>query len=360
MKKILLVEPFYSGSHKSWALQFQKYTKHEVDILSLPGKFWKWRMYGAAYTLAEEFKQLEKSYDIILATDMIDLPMFVALIKDHLKSTKIYLYFHENQMAYPWKADGEDKKKHRDLHYGFMNYNSALVADKILFNSKHNRESFYEEMRIILKAMPDQRHKTIDMLYNKSEILPIGIPLSHHDKTVDVPYVGDVPLILWNHRWEFDKNPEDFFKALIQLREEGYDFKLALLGEVYKNAPKSLTHGLEYFKDDILVTGFLTKEVYTGWLQAADILPVTSIHDFFGISVMEAIYTNTYPILPNRLTYPDLYDIDKHPEIFYDDYPSFVHLLRNALKMKTRPSYRACCLPYDWTQIASVYDAAFE
>jgi len=359
MKKILLIEPFFSGSHKSWAEQFKSNSKHHIEILSLPGKFWKWRMYGAAQTLAEMFLNLEFEPDIILATDMLDLATFVALSRNKLNNKEIYLYFHENQMAYPWKENSEDKKSNRDVHYGFMNYNSALVADKILFNSKHNMTSFYEAMRPILKAMPDCNHKTIEALYKKSNVLPIVIHLKHHDVTVDLPYTGSQPLILWNHRWEFDKNPDDFFNALITLRKEGYQFKLALLGEVYKNAPDSLTHGLDYFKDDILITGFMTKETYSSWLQAADILPVTSIHDFFGISVMEAIYMDTYPILPNRLTYPDLYRFDDHPEIFYETQEEFIDKLRLALKSSQRKSYRHLCLDYDWDTIIEKYDNTF-
>ena len=27
-------------------------------------------------------------------------------------------------------------------------------------------------------------------------------------------------IILWNHRWEYDKNPEDFFNCLKQIKNE--------------------------------------------------------------------------------------------------------------------------------------------
>ena len=104
----------------------------------------------------------------------------------------------------------------------------------------------------------------------------------------------------------------------------------------------------------------MTSHEYSSWLQAADILPVTSYHDFFGISVMEAIYMNTYPILPNRLTYPDLYHKDKHPELFYDSYEEFVLKLRDSLLNKNRKSYRSLCTEYDWNQLIKTYDEIFE
>ncbi|MCH6560361.1 DUF3524 domain-containing protein, partial [candidate division KSB1 bacterium] len=43
---ILILEPYFTGSHKAWAQGYQKQSKHRVEILSLPGNFWKWRMHG--------------------------------------------------------------------------------------------------------------------------------------------------------------------------------------------------------------------------------------------------------------------------------------------------------------------------
>ena len=50
--KILILEPYFTGSHKQWALGYKKYSKHEVKILSMKVQFWKWRMHGGAVTLA--------------------------------------------------------------------------------------------------------------------------------------------------------------------------------------------------------------------------------------------------------------------------------------------------------------------
>ena len=74
--KILYVEPYYSGSHKHWIDSYKKYSKHKIDILSLPGKKWKWRMHGGAITLAKKFNKLNKSFDIIICSDMLNLPIF--------------------------------------------------------------------------------------------------------------------------------------------------------------------------------------------------------------------------------------------------------------------------------------------
>ena len=32
--KILYIEPYYTGSHQQWIEAYQKYSRHEIDILS--------------------------------------------------------------------------------------------------------------------------------------------------------------------------------------------------------------------------------------------------------------------------------------------------------------------------------------
>jgi len=74
--KILLVETFFSGSHQTWAEGYQQFSQHEVMILSLPGKYWKWRMYGGAVALAKRFMDGDFEPDILLVSDMLDLSTF--------------------------------------------------------------------------------------------------------------------------------------------------------------------------------------------------------------------------------------------------------------------------------------------
>jgi len=96
---ILLVEPYYTGSHKSWAQGYQSFSNHNVQIISLPGQFWKWRMHGGAITLAKQFMDMDFSPDLILAMDMLDLTTFLSLTKSRTAQVPNALYFHENQLS---------------------------------------------------------------------------------------------------------------------------------------------------------------------------------------------------------------------------------------------------------------------
>ncbi|MEC7854601.1 MAG: DUF3524 domain-containing protein, partial [Candidatus Neomarinimicrobiota bacterium] len=99
MAKILIVEPYFSGSHKSWALGYQDNSSHEIEIISLEGKFWKWRMHGGAISLANLFQKTKFAPDLILASDMLDLTTFLCLTKNKTSNLPTALYFHENQLS---------------------------------------------------------------------------------------------------------------------------------------------------------------------------------------------------------------------------------------------------------------------
>ena len=52
MARILLLSPYHGGSHRAFAEGLAAASRHELTILSLPARFWKWRMRGAALLLA--------------------------------------------------------------------------------------------------------------------------------------------------------------------------------------------------------------------------------------------------------------------------------------------------------------------
>ncbi|HSR31236.1 MAG TPA: DUF3524 domain-containing protein, partial [Anaerolineae bacterium] len=145
-----MVEPYYTGSHQAWADGYRAHSRHDVRLLTLPGRFWKWRMQGGAVTLAHKVRALNERPDLVLASDMLNLPVFLTLAGEGLATMPVALYFHENQLTYPLQS-GEK----RDLHYGFINFVSALRADAVLFNSAYHLEAFFEELPRLLKHFPD-------------------------------------------------------------------------------------------------------------------------------------------------------------------------------------------------------------
>ena len=180
--RIVLIEPFLTGSHAAWAKEYARYSRHRIEILSLGGQHWKWRMHGGAVTLARRFLQSEFRPDLILATDMLDLTTFLSLTRSRTAAVPVALYFHENQIAYPWSPQDRDVSQGRDHHYGFINYSSALAADGVFFNSRYHRSRFFEQLPRFLKQFPDHRElETVSLIRRKSRVLPLGVDLRRLD-----------------------------------------------------------------------------------------------------------------------------------------------------------------------------------
>jgi len=321
-------------------------------------------MHGGAVTLAGKFTESEGSPDLFLATDMMDLTTFLSLAGDKAAGVKSAVYFHENQLSYPWAEDDPDRYSGRDAHYGFINYTSALAADAVVFNSNYHRDSFLDSLEPFLRQFPDHNLlDTVDIIRKKSCVLHLGVDLKALDRYREERAPGSPPLILWNHRWEYDKNPEEFFRALFVLADEGLNFRVAILGESFNEVPVSFEQAREKLAGRLVHFGYVADRAeYARWLWRADILPVTSIHDFFGAGVVEALYCNCCPILPGRLAYPEHIPPSRRDEFLYGSFDQLLEMLRYRIEniretrgVKVRPFVER----YDWSIAAAGYDRFF-
>ncbi len=364
--KILLIEPYLTGSHADWANGYQKHSQHEIKILSLSGQFWKWRMHGGAVTMADHFLKSKFKPDLILTTDMLDLTTFLSLTRAQTYNIPTAIYFHENQLCYPWSPDDRDVVQKRDIHYGFINYTSALVADAIFFNSQFHLNAFFEELPKMLKHFPDYRGlNNIEKVFKKSHVLPLGLDLKKFDLfKPNKKLKKQKPLILWNHRWEYDKNPRDFFHALFELAKQGLEFNVAVLGENFSNNPNEFDEAREKLGDRIIQFGYAESfKKYAKLLWLSDFIPVTSNQDFFGASTVEAIYCGCYPLLPNRLAFPEIIGIENYPENFYTSFENLVEKLGKAInnfEVIRQQKFNFDVDKYAWENIVPHYDEIFE
>ena len=148
----------------------------------------------------------------------------------------------------------------------------------------------------------------IEELSGKSRILSPGIEFSEIDK-IQWKKSTDIPVIVWNHRWEHDKNPESFFLALEELEQRGVDFRLIVLGQSFNGSPECFSRAKKKYKDKIIHYGFVQSyQRYIELLSKGDIVVSTSHHEFYGISIIEAVRAGCIPILPDRLSYPELFE----------------------------------------------------
>lgn len=166
------------------------------------------------------------------------------------------------------------------------------------------------------------------------------------------------------HRWEYDKNPEAFFQALVILAGRGLDFEVAVLGKNFGQQPEAFKQARQVLGERVIQFGYVEDfAAYAAWLWRANLLPVTSNQEFFGASLMQALYCNCYPLLPKRLVYPELIPTDRQADYFYDDLEDMVERLALAIQnidSIRQQRLRPVAAQYGWGLMAPHYDQAFK
>ena len=321
-------------------------------------------MHGGAVSLAKQFNELSYTPDLILASSMLDLTTFLALTRERSTRIPVAMYFHENQLTYPWSPEDQDVAEKRDNHYSFINYTSALSADELWFNSAYHKDSLLKALPKFLQQFPDkQGTENVEIIRDKSKVVPLGLDLARFETYRDSEKQKySNPLIVWNHRWEYDKNPQEFFETLFTLRERVIDFNLVVLGERTGKYPAIFDQAASLLKEQIVHWGYAESfEEYARWLWKADILPVTSNQDFFGGSVVEAIYCDCFPILPNRLAYPEHIPKEIRRDYLYEEGELEFRLeaaIENVMMLR-QVDYQSMVKKYDWDEQIDQYDSNF-
>ena len=292
---IWLLSAYRTDSHAAWA---DWLVHHVTEVtwqrLELPGRHFPWRIRGNPLSWLDALP--EQPPDRILATSMVDLATLKGL-HPSLASVPADYYFHENQFAYPLSG-----RQVPSVEPQMVQLYGALAAERLVFNSRFNRDSFLEGVQCLLRRLPDATpHGVADRLAARSLICPVPV------NRVDASPEKDPALILWNHRWEYDKAPEVFADAILALAEDGYDFRLALLGARPRRVPESLARLRQAFPERMVADGRVDAATYRELLGRAGIAVSTALHEFQGLAMLEAASAGALPLVPEALCYPEQY-----------------------------------------------------
>ncbi len=356
--KFLFIETFSIGSHALFASGLADHSSHTIDIMAMPGENFRWRMLGAAVYMADNIPSLA-TYDGVIVTDLFNLADFKALTGP--KCPPVLLYFHENQLTYP--RPGKDRSV---LMLGMINISSALAADRILFNSKTHQDDFLNAVPEFLNRGKDFRPAGVaEKIREKSRVLYPGIALPP-GLAPDLPKQTDPPLIIWNHRWGYDKNHPLFFEVLEKLQDQGFDFRVALMGENFGMIPDEFHRAQERFGDKIVQFGYVpSRTEYFNLLKQGTIVISTSIQENFGMSVIEAMIMGCLPLLPNRLSYPEILPEAFHDPFLYKNKYDLIEKLARVLSdakayEETRKRLASEMRSFLWENAAPGYDRVLE
>ncbi len=307
MMDVLGFEPYDDGSHRSIRELISRHSRHRWTWLTRPARGWKWRMRLAAAEMVDDAArsgQLERGIDLIFATSLLSTADLRALLPKRLRGVPIALYMHENQAAYP--LSGHPKvDPGRDVHFAITNLTSAMTADVVIWNSRHNMDSFLAGMSAILR-----RANAVDLSgwaeRIESRSLVIWPP-------VEAP-PGDLPgraldgaiRVAWPHRWEHDKGPQELLEIAGRLSDK-LNLRWTILGWRFPAVPPELAEFERRFAARIDHMGFEPdRRCYWEHLARCDWVLSTARHEYFGVAVVEALLAGCLPWLPQRLSYVEL------------------------------------------------------
>jgi len=370
IKDVIFLEPYDTGSHRAFRRGLEARSRHRVRSMTLPGRFWKWRMRGAAAWYADQLNvEPNRPLDLLFVTGFVNVADLRGLLAAPLDRVPILLYMHENQLTYPLSPEEEF-----DFHFGFTSIISTMAADRIVFNSQWHRERYLEAIPAFLNRMPEAVPRQVaDRLRPRCSVLGVGLdrsplPDGHFPQYRGGPSDADSgpgwprnerPLIVWNHRWEFDKRPDVFSAAVEQLLARGLDFDVALLGESRGQEPV-FTPLREQLGDRCVAFGHQESRAdYDAWLARGDIVVSCAEQEYFGIAVAEAIHAGCYPVLPRDQVYPSLYGTRCKGRHFYQGTDELVALLADLIQ--GHGCGHICSLDQDmdqycWDRLAPEFD----
>lgn len=302
----------------------------------MPGENYRWRMLGAAVYAAEQLASLPSSlsdYDGVIVTDLFNLADFKAFTGR--ACPPVMVYFHENQLTYPTPRGDRSA-----FMLGMINITTALVADRIAFNSHTHREAFLRAVPEFLSRAKDCRPATVHhQIREKSMVLYPGITVPALERPAPCPQPSP-PLVIWNHRWGFDKNYRLFLKVLEELCAGGLDFQVALMGENFGKIPGEFIRARDILKDRIVTFGHVpSRNDYYTWLKQGTVVVSTAVQENFGMSVIEAALMGCFPLLPARLSYPEILPAAFHAHCLYKNKRDLIEKLGDIIT--NAPAYAA-------------------
>ena len=319
--EIILLEAYDAGSHRRWRHGLLRaFPSWRFHVWTLPARHFSWRIRGNSLSWGvdpehrEGLQQAASTADGLLVTSMVDLSALRGFLPE-LARLPTAVYFHENQFAYPARGPHAE-----DVHPRLLQIYTALCADKLLFNSAYNRDTFLQGARALLDRLPDHVPPgLVDHMSQRAHLLPVPLEDDLFERPMVPRRVGGRPQLVWNHRWEYDKAPERLFRALELLRQRGgLEATVHVVGQQFRRQPPCFEEARRWLGPWLGRWGYVEqREEYLALLQGADIALSTALHDFQGLAVLEACALGCVPLVPDRLAYQEWFA----PEHRYRSFP---------------------------------------
>ena len=352
---VLVLEPWYQGSHRSWVEGWRSNSRHTIDVVNGSDSGWRRSLVTAPTRFAEAINETRQPIDALVASTPIDLATVFGLVHRSKRRPPTLLYMHESQIGYPPGPKGG--QPYRAM---INDWNAITSADCIAVATQFHADLLVEQMPDFANGLVHGSGPKIKSVLNNVHVLPVGIDTSGLRPIT----LGGPIRVLWNHRWSHDKNPGEFVHAVTILAAEGHEFELYALGEVEPGGEKAFRRLKSHLADRVLLSGRQTYDIYRQVLCRSDVVISTAKHEFFGLAVAEAIAAGARPLLPDRLAYPEIVPDGLSSKFLYRG--SLEDSLRLTLAQSREGVHRyrqetmAYVSKFSWHAMAPQYDALID
>tara|TARA_Y100001936_G_scaffold252476_1_gene312260 strand:+ start:775 stop:1863 length:1089 start_codon:yes stop_codon:yes gene_type:complete len=349
---VLILEPWYRGSHKSWVQGWKAQSQHSISITDGSDTGWRRSLITAPSLFAAELDRNAQNIDALIASTPIDLATVFGLLDRSTPRPPTLLYMHESQIGYPSGPKGG--QAYRAI---IADWASIMSADRVAVASRFHAELLLQELPTFVDKIIKGGGVKLEAALNNIQVLPVGIEVPATPKAS----ANGCLKVLWNHRWSHDKRPDEFVHAMQKLASEGFEFEIFALGHVERSGRKAHTRLKACLGDRLAICGPRSRGEYLQALQKTDLVVSTAHHDFFGVAISEAIAAGARPVLPKRLAYPELVPSELHSELLYEG--SLEDALRSQLVLDRselhahRAATREHVSSFDWRNVAPRYDS---
>ncbi len=376
--RVFYFEPENRDYRKSFLDGLRQHSRHEIVSFTLPEgrtpharrsallpfleQLSREQDISRSATQPEDFPAADR-VDALITTDAHSLCDLYALGRQWLSALPSAIFFHEHSFAVG------PTRRQSDLQAGLNLLYSMLAADRLFFSSPHHQHVCFDYLPSVVQSIPEfpGKGRILPSLSGKARVLRPGIALREMDRwRHDLKYAS--PTVLWNQRWEASKRPDEFFRILYQLADEGLDFGVVICGNRNKATPdgeRSVTDPVfdearRRLGDRVFHYGYAgSRAEYANLLWMSDIVVSTAEVDYYPTAIIEAIFCECFPLLPNRLGYPSLFPAGQHERFLYDTpqalYQKLKCLLLDPLEIRSA-NLRANMLAFDWEKVIADYD----
>ncbi|PIP57780.1 hypothetical protein COX03_01170 [Candidatus Woesebacteria bacterium CG22_combo_CG10-13_8_21_14_all_39_10] len=312
---ILHLEPLEERYTKQWLKWFRAELKarnlayefvegktltNEVEsgvVLDAEGtNYWKFTQMLEVCKLFKE-KKINNN-DIFFTMDLWHpsleaIPYMATLEK---KNVKIFGFLHAGSYT------TEDFAEPMSDWASFFEKGWAKICDGIFVGSKYHKEKFI-------------RKRKIGGL--ESKIYVTGNPFNTQDILKAVPEkinpVGRREnIVIFSHRWDYEKRPNVFVDMMNQLQNIRKDFKVYITTsrKKFRSNQKWLIEKLHSARFEYHIFDGLSKEQYYQLLSKSKIFVSTTIEENFGYCLLEAMTLGCTPVVPNKYSHPEILNND--------------------------------------------------